>query len=242
MMSSVLVESSDTAATIRLNRPDQKNLFDDDMLNDIHRALDQADRDRLLVFVGTGEGFSIGRPRHTNVHGGGAAARKALEGVMQLNLRVAEWRAPALAFVHGYAAGAALGMALHCDIVVAAEGTQFSFPEITYNLPPSLVASYLGRVAGHRAARYLVMTGNAIDAETALKMNLVSRVVGRDQLDLERENLIQQLGGRLPAEIEIKKSLDLFRIPSPKPAEDLRSGLDAVIQWGARMAPSQSKK
>ena len=57
-----------------------------------------------------------------------------------MNLRIAQWAAPTIGFAHGFANGAALGILQHMDIVVAAKGTMFSFPEITYHLPPSLVA------------------------------------------------------------------------------------------------------
>ena len=80
--------------------------------------------------------------------------------------------------MHGFANGAALGLLQHMDIVIAATGTTFSFPEITYNLPPSLVASYLGQKVHEKATRYLVMTGNEIDAARALEMGLISTVVG----------------------------------------------------------------
>jgi len=74
------------------------------MIGELHAALDASDERRVLVFRGTGDGFSAGRPHSSGGHPGGPeAARKALNDVVRMNVRVGRWKAPTVALVHGYA-------------------------------------------------------------------------------------------------------------------------------------------
>ena len=231
----LLLERSDKATVVRFNDPANRNRLDDGMVDELHAALDGADPNAILAFRGNGDGFSAGRPHSPGGHPDGpAAAAHALNELVRLNLRIAQWAGPTAAFIHGYANGAALGLLQHMDIVVAAEGTRCSFPEITYNLPPSLVASYLGRKTGEKATRYLVMTGDEIDAERALAMGLISTVVAADALDAEATRLLAHLGGRLEAEIAMKVTLAEFSTYATDLKPDMERGVGAVMRWARR--------
>jgi enoyl-CoA hydratase/carnithine racemase len=233
----VRVEPHPTATVVVLDNPAQQNVIDDACLAALHAALDAADPHKSLWFRGSGDGFSRGRPHHAGGHSGGPeAARRSLESLVSLNARVAAWPAPTVAVLHGYAFGAALGLAVHCDLVLAEAGTRMAFPEITYNLPPGLVVSYLRRYLPEKVARYLVMTGAAIEAKEAWTLGLVSRVVERGQLDAAQAELMQWLGERLEAEIALKASLNRFA-PFPAPLEAvMREGVQEVLAWSARHA------
>jgi enoyl-CoA hydratase/carnithine racemase len=229
------LERSDRATVVRFNDPANKNRLDDGMVDELHAALDGADPNAILAFRGNGDGFSAGRPHSPGGHPDGpAAAAHALNELVRLNLRIAQWPAPTVAFIHGYANGAALGLLQHMDIVVAAHGTRCSFPEITYNLPPSLVASYLGRKIGEKATRYLVMTGAEVDAERALAMGLISSVVAADALDAEATRLLEHLGSRLEAEIAMKTTLAEFSTYATDLKPDMERGVGAVMRWARR--------
>jgi len=231
----LLLERSDKATVVRFNDPANRNRLDDGMVDELHAALDGADPNAILAFRGNGDGFSAGRPHSPGGHPDGpAAAAHALNELVRLNLRIAQWAGPTAAFIHGYANGAALGLLQHMDIVVAAEGTRCSFPEITYNLPPSLVASYLGRKTGEKATRYLVMTGAEVDAERALEMGLISTVVAPDALDAEAERLLEHLGGRLDAELAMKATLAEFSSHAADLGPDMERGVGAVMRWARR--------
>jgi enoyl-CoA hydratase/carnithine racemase len=231
----ILLERTEFATIVRFNDPENKNRLDDAAVEELHVALDGADPNAILAFKGNGDGFSAGRPHSPGGHPNGPeAAKHALSELVRLNLRIANWPGPTVGFVHGYANGAALGLLQHMDIVIAASGTMFSFPEITYNLPPSLVASYLGQKVHEKATRYLVMTGNEVDAERALGMGLISSVVGAASLDDEAVALIAHLGSRLEAELAMKVTLTEF---SPKLVDlepDMKRGVAAVVRWANR--------
>ena len=231
----LLLERSDKATVVRFNDPANRNRLDDGMVDELHAALDGADPNAILAFRGNGDGFSAGRPHSPGGHPDGpAAAAHALNELVRLNLRIAQWAGPTAAFIHGYANGAALGLLQHMDIVVAAEGTRCSFPEITYNLPPSLVASYLGRKTGEKATRYLVMTGEEVDAHRALEMGLISSVVGAGALDAEATRLLAHLGERLEAEIAMKVTLAEFSTYASGLGPDMERGVGAVMRWTRR--------
>ena len=128
----------------------------------------------ILAFKGNGDGFSAGRPHSPGGHPDGPeAAKHALSELVRLNLRIAQWPAPdASASCTVSQTARRSGLLQHMDIVIAATGTMFSFPEITYNLPPSLVASYLGQKVHEKATRYLVMTGKEVDADARARDGL----------------------------------------------------------------------
>lgn len=229
------VTPTDQATIIELANPENKNVMDDAMVGELHAALDASDERKVLVFRGSGDGFSNGRPHSSGGHPGGPeAAKKALGDVVRMNVRVARWKAPTVALVHGYAHGAALGLIQQCDIAIAERGSVFSFPEITYNLPPGLVASYLRRCVGEKAARYLVMSGEQVDADRAREMGLISDVVSPGTLQSTGDALIGHLANRIEAEIWLKESIATFN-PWPGNIESLmRAGVETVFAWGAR--------
>jgi enoyl-CoA hydratase/carnithine racemase len=231
----LLLEKTAFATIVRFNDPENKNRLDDAAVEQLHAALDGADPNAILAFKGIGAGFSAGRPHSPGGHPDGPeAAKHALSELVRLNLRIAQWAGPTVGLVHGFANGAALGLLQHMDVVLAAAGTRFSFPEITYNLPPSLVASYLGQKVHEKATRYLVMTGHEVDAERALGMGLISDVVAADALDEAGVQLLAHLGSRLEAELAMKVTLNEF---SPRASEleaDMKRGVAAVVRWANR--------
>jgi enoyl-CoA hydratase/carnithine racemase len=215
--------------------PERKNVLDDNAIADMHAALDAANAREVLVLRGAGDGFSVGRPHAPGGHPKGPeAARQALEEVVRLNLRVLRWEAPTLAIVHGFAHGAALGLVQQFDVAIASSDARFSFPEMTYNLPPGLVASYLRRFVNEKSARFLVMTGEEVDAERAREMGLISKVVERSALDDAATRMTDAFVLRLEAEIALKASLAALT-PWPGHVEDaMQHGLHAVIRWASR--------
>ena len=234
-MQRILIEQSERANVVRFNAPATRNQLDDELVAELHAALDGCDPQRVLALRGNGDGFSAGRPHSPGGHPRGPeAAHAALGELVRLNLRIAQWAAPTLAFVHGYAHGAALGILQHVDIAVAAHGTRCSFPEITYNLPPALVASYLGNKIGEKATRYLIMTGDEIDAERARDMGLFSSVVAADALDAEASRLIAHVSERLEAEISMKATLREFSTYGGSLESDMERGVESVMRWARR--------
>ncbi len=90
---------------------------------------------------------------------------------------------PVVAAIRGPCLGGALELALACDIRIAAEDAQFGLPEVRVGVPSVIEASLLPRTIGLGRARAMILTGETVDAQEALQMGLVDRVVSPDQLD-----------------------------------------------------------
>src|SRR3990172_9025311 len=148
----ILVERADRIATLTLNRPEARNAIDLVMREEIVAALDEMEADescRVLVITGAGEHFCAGGDVKTM-----------------------------LAMVDGYAVGAGFNLALGCDLIVASDRARFGQVFSKIGLVPDAGGTYfLHRAVGPAKAKELIFTADIIDAEEALRLGLVNRVV-----------------------------------------------------------------
>lgn len=100
---------------------------------------------------------------------------------------------PVNAAIDGYALGAGLEVAVSCDLRVATTRAQFGMPEVKVGLPSVVEAALIPRLIGFGRARELMMLGEIIDAETALRWGLIERLVAPDALTAEIEKIIAAL-------------------------------------------------
>ena len=169
-------------ALLTLNRPDKLNAINRPVIEAIDAALDAAEADdsvRAIVVAGAGRAFSAGFDLDMGMGEGKpdpADVRRALENDFRIILRFWDSPKPTVAAVHGYCLGSALELALACDLTVAAEDCRFGEPEVKFG--SGIVALLLPWLAGPKAAKYLLLTGE--DRATAAEMQamgLVNRVV-----------------------------------------------------------------
>jgi enoyl-CoA hydratase len=178
----VLSERRGSVALLTLNRPDKLNAINGAMVAELDAALDAAEADesvRAIVVAGAGRAFSAGFDLDMGLGGGKpdpAAVRRALEEDFRLILRFWDSPKPTIAAVHGYCLGSSLELAVACDLTVAAEDCRFGEPEVKYG--SGIVALLLPWLAGPKAAKYLLLTGDdRVSAAEAQAMGLVNRVV-----------------------------------------------------------------
>lgn len=188
--------------TVTLNRPDCLNAFNDPMSFELQDALKQAEKDgkvRCVILTGAGRGFSAGQDLQSrsisSQNGGtphlGESIRKRYSPIIN-KLRTME--KPVIAMVNGVAAGAGASIALACDMRIVSEKASFLQAFIKVGLIPDSGACWLlPRLVGMGKALELAMTGDKINAETALSLGLVNRVVAEDQLLSETRTLATQL-------------------------------------------------
>lgn len=193
-----------------LDRPDKLNPLGTDTLHEIADAArwfdDQPDV-RVVVIGGRGRAFSAGADLG-GVTGDGTAtsARAAAEAGARMPAAIEAMRAIAIARIHGHCVGGAVVLAAACDLRVAAEGTQFSIPEVDLGIPltwggiPRLV-----REIGPAMTRDLVLTCRTFDADEALAMGLVTRVVPESDLDSEIDALATSLAAKAPIAVQSTK-------------------------------------
>ena len=178
----VLSERRGPVALLTLNRPDKLNAVNVPVIEALDVALDAAEAEeavRAIVLAGAGRAFSAGFDLDMGLGEGKpdpAAVRRALENDFRIITRLWDSPKPTIAAVHGYCLGSAMELALACDLTVAAEDCRFGEPEVKFG--SGIVALLLPWLAGPKAAKYLLLTGE--DRATAAEMQalgLVNRVV-----------------------------------------------------------------
>jgi enoyl-CoA hydratase/carnithine racemase len=114
---------------------------------------------------------------------------------------------PVIARIDGYALGAGLEVAVSCDLRVASSRAKFGMPEVRLGLPSVVEAALLARLVGFGHARELVLLGENIDAETALRWGLIERAVAPEVLDAEVEKFVSALLAAGPRALRQQKAL-----------------------------------
>ena len=186
MSEHIQVERGGGRLRIRMNRPERRNAITVAMYAALADEIEGAAADpdiRLITIEGAGEDFTAGNdladflaemppPGTTDIP------------VWRLLRALAKNEVPIVAAVHGNAVGIGTTMLLHCDLVIAEEGTRFVMPFVDLGLVPEAASSLiLPLLAGRRrAARYLLL-GESFGPEEAREFGLVSHVVSKDELD-----------------------------------------------------------
>ncbi|WP_296579197.1 enoyl-CoA hydratase-related protein [Phreatobacter sp.] len=224
----VTYEVSEGIATLTLDRPDRLNAFNDALVRGALQALAEARTDpavRALVLTGKGRGFCAG----ADLAGGLAPTGEGVNAAMRdlynpLILAIDDCPKPTVAAINGVAAGAGVGLALACDIAVAARSASFVLtfgPQL--GLVPDLgVTWFLPRAIGRARARALALLGDRLPAETAADWGLVWTCVDdADCLSTARAIATRLGGGSAEAFFGIRRLMDRAE------TSDLSSQLDA---------------
>src|SRR5262249_38327280 len=114
---------------------------------------------------------------------------------------------PVIARISGYCLGAGLEIAASCDLRIASEGSIFGMPEVQVGIPSVIEAAVLPRLIGWGRSRELLLTGRGINAETALALGLVGRVVPAADLDSSVGEWIQAILEAGPRAVRLQKAL-----------------------------------
>ncbi len=214
----ISVHVADHVGTLVLQRPDRLNAFHVEMVNEMVQAVRELGTDksvRALVITGAGRGFCAGADveflREILERKDQARARQLLEGGRDLVNLIRRAKVPAVASINGPAAGGGANLALACDIRVASDRASFGERFVRIGLHPDWGALYfLPALVGKARAAELLMTGRMIDAEEALRIGLVNRVVPHDDLESATVELARELASGPPhALARIKRGLQV---------------------------------
>ncbi|HVR41550.1 MAG TPA: enoyl-CoA hydratase/isomerase family protein, partial [Thermoanaerobaculia bacterium] len=171
--------------TITLNRPDKLNAFSGTMREDLLAALRAAEGDdacRVVVITGAGRAFCAGGDVENMARLQAAndteSFRKLLDAGRDVVVQIATMTKPVIASVNGVAAGAGCNLALACDYRIASDAAKLSESFIRIGLHPDWGGTWLlPRLVGRSKALELMMTGRMVDAQEALAIGMVDRVV-----------------------------------------------------------------
>ena len=200
MSEQVSKSCADGVCELRFERPEKRNAITHEMYralaSHLHAALvDQAVRAVLLS--GAGASFSAGNDLNDFLSGPEFTSTHPAMDVMRT---LATFDKPLVAAVHGPTVGIGVTMLLHCDLVVAAQGTQLIMPFVALGLVPEAGSSFLvPRLVGQQRAAELLLLGQPLDAVEAQRLGLVNRVVEAEKL-LEEARLFARRLAQQPVE------------------------------------------
>ena len=252
MSEPVLFERDGAIATIRLNRPERLNAIDADAAHLLLDACRRAEREtglRALVLAGEGRAFLAGGDV-TAFHAAGPGAPELVRGLIGLLeescLVLDRVRMPVVARVQGAVAGAGMSLMLAADVVVAADDTRLSFAYTAIGTTPDGGLSWsLPRIVGVRRATEIALLGETIDAQEALRVGLVTRVVPRDELDAQTSRVAERLAsgptlafartrqllrGSLRHTLAEQLALERESFVASAGTEDFREGVAAFVE------------
>ena len=241
----VRLDIEDTIATVLLNRPEALNALNNDVFWGLQKAAQSIKENadvRVAILTGAGEkAFSAGIDLKmvASRESGSATFAKYREGYDRLyNVKMIftmyeELAVPVIAAINGYCLGAALELALCCDMRLACDTAMFGLPEITFGVIPDLGSTQrLPRIVGLGMAKELIFTGRRIDAAEALRLGLVNHVYPRDQLMAEARKLAEEIAKLNPSIVQGAKRAANLTLSTPLDV-GLRMETDVVLSSGS---------
>ncbi len=194
-------------ALVRLNRPKELNALNLQLMNELRdslKALDEDDEVRVIILTGNERAFAAG------------ADIKQMSGRSAIDMlkidqfstwdQIRKTKKPIIAAVSGFALGGGCELAMICDMIVASESAKFGQPEIKIGVMPGAGGTQrLTRAVGKARAMEMVLTGNFISAEEALKYGLVNRVVPEELYLMEALKLAKDIADKSPIAVQMAK-------------------------------------
>ena len=245
----LLREDGDGVATLTLNRPQARNALSQSMLEALSATLAALAADesvRVVVIAGAGPAFCAGHDlKELRAAGYERGYTEALFAkcaeVMTAIVRLPK---PVIARVHGIATAAGCQLVASCDLAVTAEDARFATPGVNIGLFCSTPMVALSRNVAPKQAMRMLLTGDLIDAATALRFGLVNELAPADLLEARTAALARQIAAKSPLTLAIGKeafyrqaglSLDEAYAYTREvmvrnlEAADAREGIDAFI-------------
>lgn len=235
--------------TLTLNRPTQFNSLSIELIQALQSELERIGKDpqaRVVVIAGAGRAFCAGHDLKEMRSDPSKAFQKALfDQCSRLMLTITSIPQPVIARVHGIATAAGCQLVAMCDLAVASDNARFAVSGVNLGLFCSTPSVALSRNLGRKQAMEMLLTGDFIDAKTALDRGLVNRVVPLELLDAEVRKLAEAILAKTPVAIGIGKRLfygqleqgleGAYALASEAMArnmdsDDAKEGIDAFIE------------
>ncbi len=188
MSNTVLSSTHNNVRTITLNRPDRLNAMNSEMLEELCKALDNANADPdigAIVLRGSGRAFCSGDDlkEFDNQARSEQEALAFIESIQDITRRIVLGEKIVIGAVHGWAVGGGLEWAINCDLAVFADNTRCFFPELKWGMFPTGGVTYLlPKMIGLVKTKELMLLGEVFDASEALDMGLAWKVVSEDSV------------------------------------------------------------
>jgi enoyl-CoA hydratase/carnithine racemase len=199
-------ESAAPVARVTLNRPDKRNPIGPQTSGELLHAFRRAGSDdaiRVIVLTGAGKAFSAGGDLSMMSGGGDADSGVPPASLVALLEAMHELGKPIVAMVNGHALAGGMGLMVACDLVIASDRATFGTTEIKVGLWPMMITAEITRNIGRKKTLELMLTGDRIDGEEAVRIGLVNKVVPHDELEETTMALAGELAERSPAAVAL---------------------------------------
>lgn len=246
----VLSTNANGISTLTLNRPERFNPLSREMIAAVQAELNAIAGDpsvRVVILAAEGEGFCAGHDlKEMRAHAGDKSwQRQLFDECSGMMVAFTQMPQPVIARVQGIATAAGCQLVSMCDLAVAADTATFAMPGINIGVFCSTPAVGVVRNVSRKRAMEMLLTGEPIDAKTALAWGLVNRVVPASQLDAEIRRFTEIVLSRSPAAVRLGKQAFYGQIDRRLEAaydvasevmacnlllEDAAEGMDAFLQ------------
>jgi methylglutaconyl-CoA hydratase len=233
-VSPLLVARDGAVARLTLNRPDKRNALSAELVEALKTALREADADdsvRVVAIAGAGKDFCSGADLSALRKIADATVMENLEDVdalAELFLLPRRMKKPVVACVRGRALAGGCGLATACDLVLAAESTQFGYPEVRIGFVPAMVMAILRRNVSEKRAFELIVRGKPVPAAEAERIGLVNHVFADDAFDAGVDEILADLAERSPSAVQLSKRL-LYHSDAMGFEAAVRAGADVNV-------------
>ena len=205
----VLRQDQGGVATLTLNRPAQRNALSVALMGALQAELDRLKEDRnvkVVVIAGSGPGFCGGHDlKEMRANPGRQAYEALFSQCSRLMMSIVRLPQPVIARVHAVAAAAGCQLVATCDLAVASESARFAVNGVNIGLFCSTPMVALTRAIPRKPALEMLLTGELVDARTALSYGLVNRVAPDDQLDAAVAELAGKIIAKSPYALKVGK-------------------------------------
>lgn len=237
----ILVEKRGNVAVLTINRPDKLNALGYKVHQEGVAALEELRKDeevRVLVITGSGEKSFIAGADITEFAGKTAVSQRAIFQEKTLFNSIDAFPKPVIAMVNGFCLGGGCEVALACDLRIAGEKARFGQPEINLGIIPGGGGTQrLTRLIGEGKSMEMILTGDMIDAQTALNLGLVNHVYSAEELETKTMELANKIAEKSPIALQMAKEAVKLAAKS-----NLDEGLKREVDLFAICFSSQDKE
>ena len=245
----ISVEKRGAVAVLTINRPDKLNALNMQVHTEGVAALDELKRDdevRVLVITGSGEKSFIAGADISEFTKQTPVTQRDLFNEKTLFNSIDTFPKPVIAMVNGFCLGGGNELALACDLRICSENAKFSQPEINLGIIPGGGGTQrLTNLIGEGRAMEMILTGDMIDAQTALNFGLVNHVYPAAELEAKTMELANKIAEKAPIALQLikeavkfasrssldeglRREVDLFAICFS--TEDKQEGVSAFLE------------
>lgn len=203
----ICVTYESSVLKIEIDQPDTSNAITRDFIIELNVLFDSLENDiKLIVITGKGKTFASGADLKQMLHSTESETIETARLAQKTFNRFRNLKIPVIAIVNGHAIGGGFELALACDFIIAASNAIFRLPEFDFNIMPAAGGiQRLVEKSGYSNTIYSIFSTQEITAEQAYSMNLVQKVVSRENLANESNKLITAIYNKPQRTIELIK-------------------------------------